>query len=116
MQKILKSMVLTTKSKWDGYWECFLSAAILFMGNTFQCIKELMEVINVSFISRTTFSVIQKKYLLPAVHRLHTTYRQLIIDNAAEKWDIDLLGDRRCDSLCYNTKNGKYTVLDKILD
>ena len=44
-----------------------LSAAILFMGNTFQRIKKLMDLINGSFISRTTFNGIQKKYLFPAI-------------------------------------------------
>ena len=45
----------------------FLSVAILFMGNTFQQIKRLMDLLNGSFISRTTFNAIQKKYLFPAI-------------------------------------------------
>ena len=44
---------------------------------------------------------------------MYTTNRQLIINNAAEKGDIDLLGDGRCDSPGYNAKYGTYTVLDK---
>ena len=72
-----------------------------------------MDVINISFISHTTFNKIQKKYLFPAIHRVYTTNRQLIIDNAVEKGDIDLLGDGRCDSPGYNAKYGTYTVLDK---
>ena len=39
----------------------FLSAAILSMGNTFQQIKKLMNLLNGSFISRATFNEIQKK-------------------------------------------------------
>ena len=42
-------------------------AAILFMGNTFQRIKKLMDLINGSFISHTTFNATQKKYLFPAI-------------------------------------------------
>ena len=91
----------------------FLSAGILFTGNTFQRIKGLLDVINISFISHTTFNKIQKKYLFPAIHRVYTTNRQLIIDNAVEKGDIDLLGNGRCDSPGYNAKYGTYTVLDK---
>ena len=60
--------------------DIFLSAAILFTGNTFQRIKELMGVINVSFIGYTTFNKIQKKYLFLAIHIVYTTNRQLIID------------------------------------
>ena len=91
----------------------FLSAAILFTGNTFQRIKELMNVINVCFISHTTFNKIEKKYLFPAIHKVHTTNRQLIIDNAAENGDIDLFGDLRCNFPGRNTKYVTYTVLDK---
>ena len=40
------------------------------------------------------------------------TNRQLIIKNAAEKRDIDLLGDKRWDSPGYNAKYGTYAVLD----
>ena len=42
----------------------FLSAAIPYTGNTFQQIKELMDIINVSFISHTTFNKILKKVLV----------------------------------------------------
>ena len=91
----------------------FLSAAILFTGNTFQRIKELMNVINVCFISHTTFNKIEKKYLFPAIHKVHTTNRQLIINNAAENGDIDLFGDLRSNFSGHNTKYVTYTVLDK---
>ena len=76
----------------------FLSAVIPFTGNTFQRIKELTDVINVSFICDTSFNAIRKKYLLPAIHRVYTTSKQLIIDNATEKGYINLLGEGRCDS------------------
>ena len=91
----------------------FLSAAILFTGNIFQRIKEHMDVINASFINQTTFNKIQKKYLFPIIHRMYTTNRQLIIDNVAEKGDIDLLDNGRYDSPGYNAKYDTYTVLDK---
>ena len=93
----------------------FLSTAILFTGNTFQRIKELMDVINVSFISHTTFNKIRKKSLFSAIHRVntHTINRPLIIDNTVEKGDLDFFGDRSCDSPDYNAKYGTYTVLDK---
>ena len=82
----------------------FLSAAILFNDNTFQRIKE---------ICHTNFNAIQKKNLLPAIHRVYTTNRQLIIGNAAEKRNVDLLGDGRCNFSCYNAKYGTYTALAK---
>ena len=44
---------------------------------------------------------------------MYTTNRQLIIDNAAVKRDIDLLSDGWCDSPGHNTKNDADTVLGK---
>ena len=72
----------------------FLSVTIISTGNTFQLIKELMDIKNVFFIGHNTFNVIQKKYLFPAIYRGYTTQRQLIIDKAREKRSIDLLGER----------------------
>ena len=42
-----------------------------------------------------------------------TTNRQLNINNAAEKGDIDLLGDGRLNSPGYSAKYDKCTVLDR---
>ena len=58
----------------------FLSAAILFMGNTFQRIKKLMDLINVSFISRTTFNAIQKKYLFPVIQCYLSVHDQQAVE------------------------------------
>lgn len=91
----------------------FSSVTIIFTGNTFQLIKELVDIKNVFFIGHTTFNVIQKKYLFPAIYRRYTNQRQLIIDKAREKRSINLLGERLCDSPSYNANYGTYTVLDE---
>ena len=90
-----------------------MSAAILFSGNTFQRIKEMMNISNVSFLGQSTFYCIQKKLLYPAIHRVYTTNRTLLIENAKEKSEVlHLLGDGRCDSQGYNAKYGTYTFID----
>ena len=89
----------------------FLSVTIIFTANTFQLIKELMDIS--FFIGHTTFNVIQKKYLFPAIYRRYTNQRQLIIDKVREKRSTDLLGERMCDSPSYNANYGTYTVLDE---
>ena len=108
-------MVLTTNLSGVAARNIFLSAAILFMSNTFQGIKKLID-INVSFINHTTFNAVQKKYLFPSIQRLYTTNRYLIIYNATKKRNIDLLGDGRCASPNCNGKYGTYTVHHKIFE
>ena len=81
-----------------------ISAGILFSGNTFQHIKEVMNITNVAFISQSTFYSIQKKLLYPAIHLVHTTNRALLFESAKEESEIHLLGDGRCDSPGYNAK------------
>ena len=91
-----------------------LSAGILFSGNTFQRIKELMEIANVSFFSHTTFNQIQKKILYPAVHRVYLTNRTIHLENAKEEPELHLLGDGRSDSPGYSAKYGTYTLMSSI--
>jgi len=69
-----------------------ISAGILFSGNTFQRIKELMDIVKVTFISHTTFNNIQNNYLFP----------------------FHLLGDGRCDSPGYGAKYGTDTLMDSV--
>ena len=90
-----------------------ISAGILFSGNTFQRIKEIMNIANVAFISQSTFYSIQKKLLYPAIHRVYSsTNRALLFESAKEESEIHLLGDERCDSPGYNAKYGSYTLMD----
>ena len=51
--------------------------------------------------------------MFPAIHRVYTTNRQLIINNAVKDGDINLLGERRCGSPGYNATYGMYTNVDK---
>ena len=55
----------------------------------------------------------QKKLVVPAIHRVFVTQRQLWFDDAKECGKIDLLRDGRWDSPGYNAKYGTYTVMDK---
>ena len=68
-------------------------AGILFSGNTFQRIKEIMNIANVAFISQSTFYSIQKKLLYPAIHRVYTTNRALLFEGGKEESEIQFLGD-----------------------
>ena len=61
-----------------------ISAGILFSGNIFQRIKEIVNIANVAFISQSTFYSIQKKLFYPAIHRFYTTNRALLFESAKE--------------------------------
>ena len=89
-----------------------ISAAILFSGNTFQRIKEIIDITNVAFTSQLTFYSIQKKLLYPAIHRVYTTNRALLFESAKEESKSHLLGDGRCDSPGYNAKYGTNMLRD----
>ena len=86
-------------------------AGILFSGNTFQRIKEIMNIANVAFISQSTFYSIQKKLLYPVIHRVYTTNRALLFGSAKEESEIHLFDDSRCDCPGYNAKYGTYSRL-----
>ena len=89
-----------------------ISAGILFSGDTFKRIKEIMNIANAAFISQSTFYSIQKKLLYPAIHRVYTTNRALLFESAKEESETHLLGDGRCDSPGYHSKYGTYTLMD----
>ena len=71
-----------------------------------------MNIANVAFISQSTFYSIQKNFLYPAIHRVYTTNRTLLLESAKEKSEIHLLADGRCDSPDCNAKYGTYTLMD----
>ena len=55
----------------------------------------------------------QKKIVIPAIHRVFVTQHQLLFDDAKERGKIHLLGDGRCDSPGYNAKYCTYTAIGK---
>ena len=71
-----------------------------------------MNIANVVFISQSTFYSIQKKLLYPAIRRVYTTNRALLLESTKEKSEIHLLGDGRCDFPGCNAKYGTYTLMD----
>ena len=96
-----------------GMGNLTLSAGILFSGNTFQRIKEMLDISKVACFSRTTYNNFENKYLFPAIHKVYLTNRTVILDNAKETGKgINILGDGRCDSPGYSAKYGTYTLMD----
>ena len=89
-----------------------LVASIILSGGTFERFSEMFKTADIPFFSHTTFYIIQKKLVIPAIHRVFTTQRQILYDNVRENGKIDLQGDGRSDSPGYNAKYGTYTIMD----
>ena len=87
-----------------------VSAALLYSGNTYTRIKEMMYLCKISFIGRTSYHAIQSKVVFPMVDLIFKTSRQRIMSDV--KNPVELAGDGRCDSPGYSTKYRTYTVLD----
>ena len=89
-----------------------VSSGILFSGNTFQRIKELLNIAKIPVFSHVTFNKVQNIHLFPAIHRVFQTNRTLLLEMLKEQKQINLLGDGRCDSPGYCAKYGTYTIMD----
>ena len=90
-----------------------LAASILLSGGTFERQRDIMNISNITFISHTTYYRIQKKLLVPAIHHVFLTQRQLVYDEVTTYKTVNILGDGRCDSPGYNAKYGTYTIMDE---
>ena len=56
-----------------------LSSSILYSGNTYKRIQEMMKMINVLFFSEQTFFYIQRSVLFPILNYMYKMYRDKII-------------------------------------
>ena len=71
-----------------------MSSSLLITGNTYQQVKEMMDVAKIKFVGKTLFYRIQKFLLFPAIHKIYLTHRELIFQTYLEEnKNIDLVGD-----------------------
>ena len=52
-----------------------LSAAILYSGNTFGRIREMMKIANIALLGQTSYYKIQKQILFPVVNQVYNDNR-----------------------------------------
>ena len=97
-----------------------LAAGILYSGNTFSRISELLSYINIAHISETTYVSIQKPLLFPVLNLFYKSESSKIIGPCHQSDEHDFSGDGRSDSPGYSAKYGTYslmhTSLNKIVD
>ena len=60
-------------------------ASTVISGGTFERLKEIFQTALIPLFSHTTFYKIQKRLVLPAIHRVFITQRQLLFDDARER-------------------------------
>ena len=89
-----------------------LAASILYTGNTYTRVCELMATAKINFFSHTLFHRIQSQFLFPAVASIFSTYQQSIVAKRLLANPLNIIGDGRYDSPGYNTKYCTYTVMD----
>ena len=103
-----------------GMGNLLLASAILYSGNTYNHIKEMMDVVNLKLFGSTVYTGLQKKILFPSINYVYKKHRNKIMDSCRLIGSLNLAGDGRSDSPGFNAKYGTYTLMDittnKILD
>ncbi len=89
-----------------------LSAALLFSGNQYAKVSHFASLLNLGFISSSSYTNHQKDYLFPAVHESWTNQRAVIWEGIKAQGVLHIGGDGRCDSPGYSAKFGTYSVMD----
>nr|XP_034315406.1 LOW QUALITY PROTEIN: uncharacterized protein LOC105340464 [Crassostrea gigas] len=91
--------------------DLMLSAAILFSGNNFGKMELFAKFLKLGFPGQSTFTRLQKRYLVPAVDEYWTSQQTGIVDEMSDK-DLIILGDGRMDSPGHCAQYCTYTVME----
>ena len=78
-----------------------LSAVILYSGNTFGKIREMMQIVNIAFLGQTSYYKIQKQILFPVANQVYNDNRTEILSTLKSN-KLELVVDGRSDSPGYN--------------
>ena len=89
----------------------FLASAVLFSGNTFSRITEMMKIVNISFFPHTLYLRYRKTLLFPLINHIYKQYQRKTVHNC-RNIALDLLGDDHSDFPGFNAKYGTYTLIN----
>ena len=88
-----------------------IAACILLSGSLFGKAAWFADLLNLAFLSSSTFYIMQAKYLTPVINfawlREKTRVFQMLMAES-----LTIAGDGRCDSPGYSAKYGTYTAMD----
>lgn len=98
-----------------------IPAAILFSGSNYAKVSHFASLLNLGFVSRSTFDSHQRNFLFGTVHDTWERERQQVLQEIKETGGkVRLSGDGRCDSPGYSASYCTYSVMDmstnKIVD
>ena len=89
------------------------SAATLFCGQTYTHIAQFAEFMNLKFITESTFTTIQREYLMPVIQHTCSLLQAKLLDKIkSTNRTLQLAGDGRCDSPGFSAKYCTYSLLD----
>ena len=103
-----------------GAGNLLLAASILYSGNTYMRIMEMLKMINIHSFSKTAYYNIQKTILYPVLNRVYKVQRNILLNQCSLRQENNLIGDGRCDSPGFSAKYATYTLMssdvNRILD
>ena len=89
-----------------------VSAVTLFCGQTYTHIAQFAEFMNLKFITESTFTTIQREYLMPVIQHTCSLLQAKLLDKIkSTNRTLQLAGDGRCDSPVLSAKYCTYSLL-----
>lgn len=89
-----------------------LSGAVLFTGGHYAKMSDFAEILNLGFISESTYYSIQGTYLYPVVENTYNLQQTAILAALADE-EISVMGDGQCDTPGHNAKYLTYSLLEE---
>ena len=88
------------------------AGSLLFSGTTYTTVAHMATLMNMHFISDTTFYMVQSRYLIQQINDMWYRVKRELFQELATK-QLYLAGDGRCDSPGYSAKYCTYSLLDQ---
>ncbi len=89
-----------------------LAGSILFTGNQYDKMAEFASVLNLSFISRTSYYKIQDVYMFPVINKEYEMQQAALL-SAFGSDELFVCGDGQCDSPGHCAKYLTYTLMEE---
>ena len=89
-----------------------LASSIVFSGGTFKPFHDMVDIMRLQVISKSTFYWFQNKYIFGTINKVYKLYQDRILSHV-DKNSVRLGGDGRHDSPGHNAKYCTYSVMEQ---